>query len=172
MNITSQIKVIGFLCFILLCRKTIWSQANIDMLLDQSEVILDSAKVKILLLGVFHFDYPGLDGHKSKDEYKMDVLTSQRQIEVGEIVRLLSEFSPTKIAVESKSQARIDSLYAHYLNGLGTDSRNEIVQLGFRLAKRMSHETVYAVDAPITTSTVSDEQFNVFEADFTKQQER
>jgi Family of unknown function (DUF5694) len=45
-----------------------------------------------------------------------------------------------------ESGARIDSLYRAYRSGKYTLSRNEIDQLGFRLAARLGHAHLYPID--------------------------
>ena len=61
----------------------------------------------------------------------------------------IERYNPTKIAIEANqtSQARIDSLYNEYLVGRFELKANEIYQIGFRMAKRLGHPQVYAVDA-------------------------
>src|SRR5262245_14996166 len=72
--------------------------------------------VKVLLLGTFHFDNPGLDVAKFKNA---DILSSKRQQEVLEVVNALKKFSPDKIFVESPPdrQNRIDSSFSEYKSG-------------------------------------------------------
>ena len=59
----------------------------------------------------------------------------------------MAEFNPTRIAVEhSKSQQEtIDAAYSKYL-AYGSQSPDEIDQLAFRLAKKLGHKKVNAVD--------------------------
>jgi hypothetical protein len=100
----------------------------------------------IMYLGVFHFDYPNLDVQKPVGV--IDVLEPDRQREIEELVALLAEFRPTKIAVEftADRQPRLDSLYAEYRTGRWALGRNEVYQLGFRLAARLGLDGVVAVD--------------------------
>jgi hypothetical protein len=100
-----------------------------------------------LLLGSFHFGYPNLDSHKTDSSKMMDVLSPQRQKEIRQLVDVLASFKPTRIYVEGSSQKRMDSLYNAYREGKMALRRNEIDQIGFRLAKEMNHTKVYAVDA-------------------------
>jgi len=104
-------------------------------------------KAQILYLGVFHFDYPGLDVHQSA--HQVDVMAPQRQREIAELVELLARYRPTRIAVEATPdrQPFLDSLYREFHAGRWDPARNEIYQLGFRLARRLGHAKVYAVDA-------------------------
>lgn len=146
-------------------------QSDSDVLLKQSDAFLDSAKAEVLLLGVFHFSYPDLDAHTAEDKNKVNILSSQRQNEVRDLVDRLSAFKPTKIAVESMSQDRIDSLYGIYRALELENKRSEIVQIGFRLASKMNHDTVYAVDASIPDLTVSEQDIETFGVDFSNREQ-
>ena len=90
--------------------------------------------VKVLLLGVFHFDNPGLDVAKFKNA---DILSAERQKEVMDVVNKLKAFAPDKIFIEAapESQAKIDSQIVQYKAGKLALTANETQQLGFRLAK-------------------------------------
>lgn len=103
--------------------------------------------VKLLILGTFHFSDAGLDSYRPK--YDVDILTRERQVEVEDVIERLARFRPTKVAVEAMpaAQQRLDSLYRAYVEGRYTLPSNEIYQLGFRLARRLGHTRVYAVDA-------------------------
>ncbi len=100
---------------------------------------------QILVLASYHFDNPGLDVVKTE---VADVLTPAKQAEIKQVVEALARFRPTKVAVEARADraARLDSLYAAYRSGRHTPSRSEVQQLGFRLAERLGHPRLYAVD--------------------------
>lgn len=104
-------------------------------------------KAELLFLGVFHFDDKGLDAYKPK--FKLDVLSSQRQREIEQVVEQLAAFRPTVVAVEAlpSEQARLDSAYAAYESGNYRLGANEVYQVGFRLAKRAHLRRVAAADA-------------------------
>lgn len=104
-------------------------------------------RAQVLLLGTFHFDDPGLDDYKPA--HRFDVLSEKRQREVEEVLDRLAAFQPTRIAVEVRAsrQATLDERYQQYLSGESEPSPDEIVQIGYRLAARLGHERVYAVDA-------------------------
>lgn len=101
--------------------------------------------LKILLLGVFHFENPGLDVAKFKNA---DVLSEHRQQEVMQIVKRLKDFSPDKIFIEDtpENQYKTDSLLGQYKKGSYIPGVNEIDQLGLRLGKELNLRTLYAVD--------------------------
>ncbi len=102
---------------------------------------------QLLLLGTFHFSDAGLDSYRP--QYDVDVLSPERQTEIGHIVDRLTSFRPTRIAVEvmPEEQAWLDSLYRQYRAGNYELGSNEVFQLGFRLARLVGHDRVYAVDA-------------------------
>ena len=105
-------------------------------------------RAQVLILGVMHFKDAGLDGYKP--QFPWDMLSPERQKEIEAVADLLAAWKPTKVAVERQvpRQPVVDSLFREYRAGrLGPDP-NEVVQLGFRLAKRLGHERVWAVDAP------------------------
>lgn len=103
-------------------------------------------KAQLLLLGSFHFDYPDLDVQKS--QHRLDVLAPDRQHEIEALVERLAAYRPTRVAVEARRsrQARLDSLYREYAAGRWELEHGETYQIGFRLAKRLGHDRVYAVD--------------------------
>jgi hypothetical protein len=104
-----------------------------------------SARAEVLVLGVYHMSNPGHDIFNMKAD---DVLAPKRQAEIAQLIEVLKRFHPTKIAVESNAgNDSIPKRYADYLAGKHELTRNEIEQLGFRLAKELGHKTVYPVDA-------------------------
>lgn len=113
----------------------------------------DQVKPTVMLLGVFHFAGEQVDANTTPNELRIDMLSAQRQAQVKQLVAELAKFKPTKIVIEAhpKYQARYDSLYQAYLNGQlkakPSFMANEIVQLGFPLAKQMGLQTLHAVDA-------------------------
>jgi hypothetical protein len=111
------------------------------------EPFLEEPPCQILLLGTFHFSNPGLDSYKP--EHDIDIFSERRQAELREVLDRLEGFRPTKIAVEAKpeNQKALDEKYRAYLEGEHELSSNEIEQIGYRLARRLGHERVWAVDA-------------------------
>ncbi len=107
-------------------------------------------RAQLLLLGSFHFSYPELDVVKSKQ--RINVLAPERQREIEELVECLAAYRPTRIAVEHlrERQAQLDSLYALYQKGSWALPPGETYQIGFRLARRLGHDRVYAVDTERT----------------------
>ncbi|MEM7127702.1 MAG: DUF5694 domain-containing protein [Chloroflexota bacterium] len=107
----------------------------------------NSIKTQVLLLGVFHFKDSGLDAYKP--QHDIDILSPQRQQEVNEVVERLAGFQPTKIAIERRKpfQEQTDNQYNDYRNGNFELPGAEHYQLGFRMAARFNHDTVYCTDA-------------------------
>jgi hypothetical protein len=101
--------------------------------------------VQIMILGVFHFANPNADYAQFQG---VDVLTPGRQKEIEAVVTQLARFRPTKIALERPS-AESDSInadYRRYAAGTFPLTRNEIHQLGFRLAAQLHQASLYPVD--------------------------
>lgn len=103
-------------------------------------------KAQVMVLGTYHMNNPGLDLVKSKVK---DVLASDRQREITEVIEALKNFSPTKIALESEDEKAWNDHYRSYLKGEYTLTRDERDQIGLRLAKELGLKNVYAVDAKL-----------------------
>ncbi|MGB5893801.1 MAG: hypothetical protein WBG58_06450, partial [Ignavibacteriaceae bacterium] len=74
---------------------------------------INAQEVEVLTLGTFHFNFPNRDVSKIEIENQIDVLDPEYQSEIEEIVRRISEFKPTVIAIEvdPNKQSKVDSLY-------------------------------------------------------------
>jgi hypothetical protein len=102
-------------------------------------------RAEVLVLGVYHMANPGRDIFNTQAD---DVLAPKRQAEMAALVGVLKKFRPTKIAVEADVYSdRIPKAYAEYVAGKHELTRNEIEQIGFRLARELGHKTVYPIDA-------------------------
>lgn len=99
--------------------------------------------VEVMVVGVFHMSNPGHDLH---DVNADDVLTPQRQGEISTLTAALARFKPTKVGVEWPADV-VAERYKRNLAGTLPPSRNEVVQLGFRLAQTAGAEGVYSLDA-------------------------
>lgn len=100
--------------------------------------------VEVMVLGLYHFANPGRDVVNPQVD---DMLAPRRQAELDALARSLARWQPTKIAVEQEvagpsfaveNFARAEELLE--------SSRNETVQIGFRLARMLGHEAVYGYD--------------------------
>jgi len=104
-------------------------------------------QAKVLVVGTFHFDYPGLDAHKTSDEDKIDVLKEPKKSEVTELVNYIKKFNPNKIAIEAFENWNATEKLNQYKNGDHRDKRDERFQLAMRIAKELELDTLYAIDA-------------------------
>ncbi len=115
----------------------------------------------ILILGVYHMANPGLDEVNTLAD---DVLTPKRQIEIESLCEQLARFQPTKIAIEAPYRDSYwPNRYRQYLAGQYNLGRNEIEQIGFRLAKRMSLLTVYGIDFQMYANGLTPNEMEVRE---------
>ncbi|MGA7711015.1 MAG: DUF5694 domain-containing protein [Rhizomicrobium sp.] len=94
--------------------------------------------VTVMIVGVYHMDNPGRDIH---DSHADDVLTAKRQAQIAATVDALARFHPTKVDLEW-SAAGAEKSYDQYIKGTLKPSRDESVQLGFRLAKESGASVV------------------------------
>jgi hypothetical protein len=98
---------------------------------------------QVMVVGVSHMSNPAHDLHDMKAD---DVLSPKRQGEIQAVTSALARFKPTKIAVEWDAPV-VAERYPKYLTGNLPESRNEVVQLGFRLGKLRGGIPVYGIDA-------------------------
>jgi len=102
------------------------------------------ARADVLVLGVYHMANPGRDVFNMNAD---DVLAPKRQAEIAQLIEVLKKFQPTKIAIEADMYGKRRQEYSDYVAGKYTLSRNEIDQIGYRLAKDLGHKSIYPVDA-------------------------
>ena len=105
----------------------------------------DAGTVKVMVLGTYHFANPGLDVVNMQAD---DVLTPHRQAELEALTDRLAAFRPTVIAIEStrRTDGLLSDSYKAFTPADLSKDRNEIVQIGFRLAGRLGLDRVYAID--------------------------
>lgn len=118
--------------------------------ISDPDVFIGKHRAKAMVLGVFHFQNPGLDGYKPK--YAFDILEKKRQEELEVLLKQIAEYKPTKILVEwdrIKDDSIANARYLKYINGTYSieEKRNEVYQLGFKLAKELGHTKIYCSDA-------------------------
>jgi hypothetical protein len=102
------------------------------------------ARPEILVLGTYHMANPGHDLYNMQAD---DVQSPKRQQEIAQLIEVLKRFHPTKIAIEADTQSqKVGKEYSDYVAGKYTLSRNEIDQIGYRLAKELGHHAVFPVD--------------------------
>ncbi|HZF15110.1 MAG TPA: DUF5694 domain-containing protein [Steroidobacteraceae bacterium] len=100
------------------------------------------ADTQVLIVASYHFSNPGQDLNNVKVD---DVLTPKRQAELAAVTDALARFQPTRVAVEWPGDITTER-YAKYLAGTLPESRNEVVQLGFRLARSAALKEVNGLD--------------------------
>lgn len=123
--------------------QSIQAQTNSDISLRERSCSDKSAK--IMILGTYHMNNNNLDTFNIEAD---DVLLPKRQGEITELIEKLARFNPTKIAIEAaySDKDMWDSRYKKILAGELKLGRNEIDQIGFQLAKRLNHQTIYPID--------------------------
>ncbi len=106
----------------------------------------NASATQVMILGMYHMANPGHDIHNLKAD---DVLVEKRQRELADVAAALAKFKPTQVAVESTVENGAPTKvakYHDYLDGTLAESRNETVQIGFRLAKTMKLPEVWGID--------------------------
>jgi hypothetical protein len=104
----------------------------------------EAKRAEVLVLGVYHIANPGRDIFNMQAD---DVLSPKRQQEIAQLAAVLKRFQPTRIAVEAPyGEDVVPQRYAEHLAGTRPLSRNEVEQIGFRLAKDLGHAAIYPVD--------------------------
>jgi hypothetical protein len=104
-------------------------------------------KAKVLVVGVFHFDYPGLDEFKTSEEDQIDVLKEPKKSEMTELVEYIKKFNPNKIAVEANPGWGATTKLKEYDQGGHRDKRDERYQLAMRIASETGLDTLYEVNS-------------------------
>jgi len=101
-----------------------------------------------MLLGVYHMNNPDGDVFGLEAD---DVTTPDRQEELEALAERLEAWHPDAVCAEFPKavQSSIDTEYDRYraTDSLAElDEREELVQIGFRLADRLDHNRVHGVD--------------------------
>lgn len=101
-------------------------------------------RIKVYLLGTFHFA-------QTDDTY--NVLEKKHQESIERLCQTIAKLAPDKVFVERQPeyefQNKLDSLYEFYLTlTRPLRAKNEIYQVGFRVAKMLDHPKVYQCDNP------------------------
>lgn len=106
-----------------------------------SSVAFAQAPTEVMVVGMFHMNNPGRDLHNMRVD---DVLAPKPQAEIAAVVDAVAQFHPTKVAVEWPPDV-VAQRYEQFRKGTLAPSRDESVQLGFRLAKELQIP-VYGID--------------------------
>lgn len=109
-----------------------------SFLYAQSPVRMPDKRIKILLIGTWHFDVNSTSDRNTSN--LTDLTSPKRQREIDSITTQLAAFRPDRFFVESipAQQARWDSLYQRMQHGHVSDtvSKNEIFQIGLKTARK------------------------------------
>ncbi|MGJ1196395.1 DUF5694 domain-containing protein [Sphingobacterium spiritivorum] len=134
------------------------------LFLFQLSFVSAQEKVKVILLGTYHFNNPGNDMIKHKER---NILSEENQKDLDNLVDKISAsvYKPDQIFVESYFSAKkeLNTNYQSYLKNQYhkfTDTikrertkryytEGETFQLGYRLAKKLKHEELYPIDSLI-----------------------
>ncbi len=102
-------------------------------------------KPAIVFIGTYHMGKQGNNVYKGNYD---DVLQPERQQELTLLLEKLKSFKPTKIVVERDitHSELVQNRYTNYLNDQFKLTRNEVHQIGFKLAKELKHTKIYSVD--------------------------
>jgi hypothetical protein len=123
---------------------SIEAQAKFEIPKDIPGLDLNSPKPRVMVLGTFHFDNPGLDYTKAERD---SILSEKRQKEVRELIDKIKAFQPTKIAIEAPyGNTSFNDRYNLYLQNQFELKENEIYQVAFRLARELGHKQLYPID--------------------------
>jgi Family of unknown function (DUF5694) len=100
--------------------------------------------VEVMVLGSYHFANAGADMFNVAAD---DVLAPRRQAELDEVVAALAAWKPDRVVVERQRPAPfVVEQFRDFTPAALASQRNEIVQIGFRLAHRLGHADVYGFD--------------------------
>ncbi len=103
----------------------------------------ETNKIKVYLLGTFHF---------AQMDSTYNVLDQEHQKSIGQLCEAIAKQRPDKVFVERQPefefQNKLDSLFQIYLNREKIKAKNEIFQVGFKVAKMLNHKKVYQCDNP------------------------
>lgn len=111
-----------------------------------------NAKIKVYLLGTFHFG--------DTDTTIFDIKSKENQVEVQKLCNKICKLNPDKVFIERQPdfeyQNKMDSLYQAFRAGDSIRRRNEIWQIAFRVANQLNHSTIYQCDHPGNYGTLYD----------------
>ena len=102
--------------------------------------------VEVMILGSYHMANPGNDLHNARVD---PVTTPEKQAELEAVAEALARFRPTAVAVERIARdpaTMLDHRYPDFTPADLLTNPDERIQLGYRLARRLGLERVYAID--------------------------
>jgi len=120
----------------------------------------EPGQLQVMLLGSFHMGNPGMDTVNTETD---DILSDRRQAEIADLVERLARFAPDKVLLEAPyGTTRAQERYASYLTDEHELTRNEIDQIGYRLARRLGHAAVFPVDYPMFQDSTALEFYQAY----------
>ncbi|WP_298421092.1 DUF5694 domain-containing protein [uncultured Kordia sp.] len=100
-------------------------------------------KIKVYLLGTFHF---------TQTDSTYNVLDDKHQKSIQDLCDLIVLQKPNKVFIERQPEFefknKYDSLFTNYVQTDVLKGKNEMYQVGFRVAKTLKHPKVYQCDNP------------------------
>ena len=120
--------------------------AFMSMLIDAPLAMAeDRPPAQVMLMGVFHFSNPGLDVVKTD---QIDIMTDENQEYLEALSDKLSTYNPTVVLLEfgPERESEMQERFRQYIDGSYPLTRNEIYQLGFRIAARSAADTIHGFD--------------------------
>lgn len=139
-------KTIGMLALSLFSM-TLSAQPAKEDLLKPISSYFPKERAQVLIVGTFHFSYPGLDAMKEAEEDKIDVLLEPKKSEVTALMEYIRQFRPNKIAIEALPRWQAGRKYIEYRSGQHRDQRDERYQLAMRIGLEEGLDTLFSVDA-------------------------
>jgi hypothetical protein len=103
------------------------------------------APIEVMVVGTYHFDNPG---HDKVNMNADDVTTPARQRELAALADAIAGFRPTRVMVEAERPGPGFDVaeYRRFTPALLASDRNEIVQIGYRIAARAKLAAVQGID--------------------------
>ncbi|HYX39370.1 MAG TPA: DUF5694 domain-containing protein [Oligoflexus sp.] len=123
--------------------KSLWSVCVLA--LCTAATLSAAEPIEVMVLGTYHFGNPGADLNNMKAD---DVLVPKRQKELQQLTDSLAKFQPNRIMVEEegKGSGFESADYSRYTPELLSKERSETTQIAFRLAHKLGHKAVHAID--------------------------
>jgi hypothetical protein len=127
---------------------TVNSFSQILKAIDPDDILINGKNLtQVLLVGSWHFGYPGLDAHVKDEKNRINIYSERRQKELNVLIDYLSLFKPTKILVESGPiTGYLEYNYNQWKAGKEDLMPSESSQIGMRLVERFKLDTIYGVD--------------------------
>ncbi|NAS14428.1 DUF5694 domain-containing protein [Poritiphilus flavus] len=111
-------------------------QSDLEKIASDLKVYDSLAQYEVMVVGTAHFG--------------KEVLTGENQKEISRLLDKLAGYNPTKIVLEwePSRQSKMNKTFQEFLkNDFDISKReNEVFQLGFRLGKRVMHDSLYLFD--------------------------